>query len=475
MDLFTDFPEEKTDSNTAEKRHKSPWRVLVVDDDTQVHVVTRLALSGFEFQGRGLELISAYSAKEAREILSNNNDLALALIDVVMETDHAGLDLIRDIRKNYNNKAIRLVLRTGQAGQAPEEVIVREYDIDDYKEKTELTTKKLKTLLYSMLRSYRDLCVIEEQKQGLSKVIQATAKVQNTTSLKSYATSVLNQLTSLLEISTSAFCSIIIPNPSGGPPQALTLAAIGDYVNLYPIYSLSLLPEKIANRCLQAVDNRNNQYYSDAYVIYVGDLTTSTILYINLEQDLDELDKNLLDIFMQNVASTLERINLLADIGETSKEMVLILTNAMEERNQEKGPHVQRVSLICEKLAELYDLPEATINLIKHASPLHDVGKIRVTDSVLNKKETLTDEDWSEIKRHVDYGVDILSYSNHKLIKTAREIAATHHEKWDGSGYPNGLKQEDIPISGRITAIADVFDSMGVETLLQRRLESGTS
>ena len=130
-----------------------------------------------------------------------------------METEHAGLDLVKYVRETLENSLVRLVLRTGQAGQAPEDKVIREYDIDDYKEKTELTTQKLKTLLYSMLRSYRDLCLIEQQKKGLSKVIEASACVQNTTTLQTYATSVLEQLTSLLKLDNSALYCIVQPRP----------------------------------------------------------------------------------------------------------------------------------------------------------------------------------------------------------------------------------------------------------------------
>ncbi|MCG6322338.1 DUF3369 domain-containing protein, partial [Vibrio alginolyticus] len=152
---------------------------------------------------RKLELISALSGQEARQILQQQTDIAVAFVDVVMETEHAGLELVKFIREQLKNRLIRLVLRTGQAGQAPEDIVIKEYEIDDYKEKTELTTQKLKTVLYSMLRAYRDLCLIEEQKEGLSKVIQASAYVQNTTSLQHYASAVLEQLTSLLKLEKS--------------------------------------------------------------------------------------------------------------------------------------------------------------------------------------------------------------------------------------------------------------------------------
>jgi len=137
------------------------WCVLIVDDEPEVHAVTRLALRGFEFQQQKIELLSALSAAEAREIFNQRDDIALALVDVVMETEHAGLDLIRDIRDVRNNRKTRLVLRTGQAGQAPEDRVIHDYEIDDYKEKTELTTQKLRSLLYSSLPAYRDICIID--------------------------------------------------------------------------------------------------------------------------------------------------------------------------------------------------------------------------------------------------------------------------------------------------------------------------
>ena len=155
--------EEPASPIPLDQRPSRPWCVLMVDDDAEVHTVSRLALRGFEFQGRGLEMLSAISAQQARTIFESRDDIALALIDVVMETEHAGLDLVNYIRNTLGNHRTRLVLRTGQPGMAPEDRIIREYDVDDYKEKTELTIQKLRTLFYGKLRAYRDLCALEPQ------------------------------------------------------------------------------------------------------------------------------------------------------------------------------------------------------------------------------------------------------------------------------------------------------------------------
>ena len=123
-----------------------PWQVLVVDDEPAVHEVTKLVMAGFEMEGRPLQFIHCYSAAEARIVLTAPNDIALILLDVVMESEHAGLDLARCIREEIKNLNVRIVLRTGQPGQAPEEQVIKDYDINDYKEKTDLTRRRLITV-----------------------------------------------------------------------------------------------------------------------------------------------------------------------------------------------------------------------------------------------------------------------------------------------------------------------------------------
>ena len=116
-----------------------PWKVLVVDDEQEVHNITRVALSDFEFAGCGLELLHAHSGAEAAAIVDRTPDIAVMLVDVVMETDHAGLDFVRHVREVAQLRFPRIILRTGQPGQAPERQVITEYDINDYKQKTELT------------------------------------------------------------------------------------------------------------------------------------------------------------------------------------------------------------------------------------------------------------------------------------------------------------------------------------------------
>jgi len=155
------------------------WKMLIVDDEPDVHEITRIALKGFTFDGKKLELVSAYSAKQAREILRDDQNFSAAMIDVVMETEEAGLDLVRFIREDMGLSHIRLIVRTGQPGKAPEKYVIDNFDIDDYKEKTDLTTLKMYTMSRSSLKSYRDILTIEMSRLELEqKVKERTLELQ---------------------------------------------------------------------------------------------------------------------------------------------------------------------------------------------------------------------------------------------------------------------------------------------------------
>ncbi len=139
---------------------RAPWRVLVVDDDSSIHKVTEITLRDETIDGRAIELLTAETADQAREILRKTPDVALALLDVVMESEHAGLELVRWIRGELRNRLVRIVLRTGQQGVAPEDRIMSEYEINDYWAKTDMTAHRLVTIVVGAIRAYRDLCTV---------------------------------------------------------------------------------------------------------------------------------------------------------------------------------------------------------------------------------------------------------------------------------------------------------------------------
>ena len=167
-------PTDRTEE--GEGQAQNGWKVLIVDDETHIHNTTKSALRRFAFEGKALNFISAYSGEEAKALIQKHPDTALILLDVVMETGDAGLEVAKYIRQELKNQLVRIVLRTGQPGQAPEDQIIVDYDINDYKAKIELTSEKLFTTILGALRSFRDLANIEASRKELQQLVEATQR-----------------------------------------------------------------------------------------------------------------------------------------------------------------------------------------------------------------------------------------------------------------------------------------------------------
>ena len=197
---------------TSRSRTLPSWKLLIVDDEEEVHVITRMVLEGLTFSGKGLTFLSAYSAQEAREILLEQRDIAVILLDVVMETGQAGLELVEIIRSELGNRMVRIILRTGQPGQAPEREVITRYDINDYKHKTELTAQKLFSTVTTAIRSYHDLNTIEKSRQGLDLIISSTKGLFARRNMELFAKGVLDQMSSLLQVNEDC---LFLHSPSG--------------------------------------------------------------------------------------------------------------------------------------------------------------------------------------------------------------------------------------------------------------------
>jgi len=161
------------------------------------------------------------------------------------------------------------------------------------------------------------------------------------------------------------------------------------------------------------------------------------------------------------VERTAEIRTLNTEIEDTQKEVVFTMGAIGETRSKETGNHVKRVAEYSRVFALHYGLDEEEAELIKMASPMHDIGKVGIPDSILNKPARFTPEEFELMQTHSELGYDMLRYSSRPILKAAATLAYEHHEKWNGKGYPQGIKGEEIHLYGRITAVADVFDALG--------------
>lgn len=191
-------------------------------------------------------------------------------------------------------------------------------------------------------------------------------------------------------------------------------------------------------------------------------------IHVHLDSYKQELKKALKSYYRTKnrdekirLQSDREQMRMIREIENTQQEVVFTMGAIGERRSKETGNHVKRVAEYSRIFAVHYGLSDYETELIKQASPMHDIGKVAIPDVILNKPERFTAEEFEQMKRHAELGYEMLKYSKRDLLKLAATLAHQHHEKWDGSGYPQGLKGEQIHISGRITAIADVFDALG--------------
>ena len=445
--------DEKVDSN----RIKQGWKVLIVDDEPEVHRITKMTLAKFEFDNKPIEFIHAYTGREAKAIVTNETDIALVLLDVVMETDNAGLDVVRYVRNELHNQQIRIVLRTGQPGQAPEDDVVVNYDINDYKDKTELTSQKLRTLIRASLRSYRDICSLEHNRKGLEKVIAASKGIFEKQALKQFAEGTLEQLSALLALEETNLYQL------RHNAYEIRDDALGSVLNDNDLQNFhdSVIIQ-------QAVACKQNVYQDNELVIYCNNPRHSLLFHIQGTRPLSQMDTYLLNLFTGNIVIALENIRLNELLADNQREIIYRIGEIVETRSKESGLHVKRVALYCEQFARLLGLPDERQELLKRASPLHDIGKIGIPDAVLHKPGKLDADEWAIMKTHSQIGYDMLSGSDIELFQVAAQIALNHHEKWDGSGYPQGLTGQAIPLEGRITALVDVFDALGSDRCYKR-------
>ncbi|QJD83745.1 HD domain-containing phosphohydrolase [Cohnella herbarum] len=174
-------------------------------------------------------------------------------------------------------------------------------------------------------------------------------------------------------------------------------------------------------------------------------------------------DLELLSLAASYAGKSLESVMLHQEIIDTQREIISAMGEIGEIRSKETGNHVKRVAEYSYVLALGYGLDVDQADLLRTISPMHDIGKVAIPDAVLNKPGKLTDEEFEIIKSHTRIGHQLLRGSKRELLRTASIVAEQHHEKWDGSGYPEGKKGEEIHIFGRITAVADVFDALSAE------------
>jgi response regulator RpfG family c-di-GMP phosphodiesterase len=450
------------------KREKN--KILISDDEEEVHKVTKLLLNDFIFEGMGMKFFDTYSAEETKRLLKNHNDFEILFKDVVMESKIAGFEVVEYLRKDLQNSETRIILRTGQPGEAPVEEIINKYDINDYRIKTELTVTRLKTSLYSALRSYRDIKKLSHYQEDLEKIIKSSAKIFTNNSIDDFLICILEELNSFHSKSSEMLLlrSEDTSEPTGfisvNNCESYTIvAATGKYKSIIgkeinDIPELAEIYETIC-ACMDSDEEHSNSINPVEKGLVICNSSYNRVRHsIFIQGDISLFDTNLINIFLSNFSVALDNFILNNRLDETRKEFVYALAETVESHFEETGNHVKRISEMAYNFALVNNFSFQEAEMLKLTSAMHDLGKVSIPDYILKKPGKLSHDEFEVIKTHSEKGFQILSQSGDSILKMAAQIALNHHERSDGSGYPQGLEGRNIPLFARIVSIIDVFD-----------------
>ena len=283
------------------------WKILIVDDDQDVHRATEFAMSNTPILGRPLVFLHAFSAAETISVLRSEPGIAVVLLDVVMEHDDAGLRLVHSIRNELGMAEIRIILRTGQPGYAPAIEAIRDYDINDYKTKSELSRNRLFTTLTAALRSYEQIHVLNLNRRGLHAIIDASAKLFTSSGLGDFATGVIHQIAMLLNVPPDGIAFFYA---QGSDPTESTVVATAGRYSICATNTLeSIADNRIAANVTSALVGCGHQFSEAAATLrFAGNAGDALIVHIDTPNRLGDVESQLLDVFGTNIAISLDNV-----------------------------------------------------------------------------------------------------------------------------------------------------------------------
>jgi diguanylate cyclase (GGDEF)-like protein len=303
---------------------RPPWRILVVDDDADVHSTTTFALANVIMQGRELAFLHAYSAAEAFALLGRESDIAVILLDVVMERADAGLQLVRRIRDELGLHDVRIILRTGQPGYAPEMEAIRGYDINDYRTKSELTRTKLYTAVAAAIRSYEQLCALEANRVGMERIVAACAQLMALHGVRDVAYGILAQAAGLVgQPVDGVLCTREFGDGTGTVGALCVVAACGDSRDLDGCELGAQYDDPHVTRLALAAERTLVQRGCTTddgmlTLFFPGKAGRDFVACMPLERPISDVETRLLKVFCGMVAVSLDNCELVTDLNKSA-------------------------------------------------------------------------------------------------------------------------------------------------------------
>lgn len=375
-DLF--FADEEDDETSAQQL---PWKVLIVDDEPGIHQVTKFAISELVFEGRPLEFLHAYNGPEAIATVKETPDIALILLDVVMETQTAGLDVAKAIREQVDNHLTRIILRTGQPGYAPEAEIILDYDINDYKNKTELSKDKLCTTVIAALRGYAELIRTESYRQSLSKIMEYSEQLLTATNFEQFFEHLRTELASLLPLGklyNPQEVSYCLLNRADESSEVIHHSSNVDDPNVWLEQFAQLLADSA---------EQGNQFDKHLAVLPIRDPKSDHQLFLAIDNQefIDDQQQQLLDIFAHYVEIASANLSLQLSLSKLNTDLEAKVDQRTRELSVEKQKAEQASQAKSQFLANMSHEIRTPMNAILGFTQL----LIRDAQTSTEQKETL--------------------------------------------------------------------------------------
>jgi len=438
--------------NTINKlKHNFDSTILAVDDSSflQNHITNILKI-------RNYNVISSYDAKSALEKL-NQTDVNLIILDMELPDMH-GLELLRKIKKNKKFLNIPVMILSGhydaelvrdsfKAGAF--DFIQKPFHIEELVLKVDISIeadRKTTTLVaqQELLHKYKkeleqDLDISNKNVTQANKIIQEYQKAIDESNILSRS-----DTDGIITYVNKKFCKVSGYSESELLGKTHSIVKSEDTpIEIYQELWSTITSGKVWQGKLKNRAKDGSFYYVYSTIVPIINDENEIVEYLAIRQDITHI------------------INTHYEIEETQKELIYRMGDIGESRSKETGFHVKRVAEYSKELARLYGLTQKEIDTLYVSSPMHDIGKVGIPDAILKKPSKLTDEEWVVMQTHSEIGYNVLKNSKRSILQAAAVVAHEHHERWDGTGYPQALKGDAIHIYGRITAVADVFDALG--------------
>lgn len=417
------------------------WKIAVIDDDPAVHDGTRFALYDYVLNGQKLEILSATSAAAGRELLRNNPDIAVVLLDVVMESDEAGLDLVDYIRNELKNEMVRIILRTGQPGQAPERRVIVDYDINDYKAKTELTADKLFTAITSALRSYQQLQRMAETRRGLEIIIDAASALFDFKSMQRLAEGVLTQIGSLLNVDCAGI--LVLREEGAGEDHFSVLAGSGCYSHIAGARTAGALDPELRRLVQETFARRRNEYGERRSLIYIRTVSgREVVVLLEADKSLSETDRALVEVLCSRLSVAFDNVLLYERLQEANAR----LEARVIERTRELTAANRRLAAQWERLRRANSFKREMLGKVAHdlKNPLAVItGRAEILNELIASEPFRAEKAQAQV-RSIRDTVERVSDMIDSLLADARADA-----------LDITIRQEDVDLAQLVQEVVD--------------------